>query len=225
MSFWRRLFGGAPAPGREGGAGAWLPQLRAQVFRDTYGPLGVVDEEAVVSRPLAQGLVEALVVSVPGGERTLSRAEARGSGRGDDALFALGRAQAVAAERGAGQVQEVPAAGALAFVSEGFYLSASMLEMLARHQAGEAGVVVAPVSWHHWVMHEVQPGVTSRALLEAFGGFVRDLAAGIEVSDAELLGDQAFWWRGGAWTPLPIEGAGEALRVRPPDALARLLAP
>lgn len=202
----------------------WLPQLRLQVFREQGLHMQVVDQASVVRRPLAPGLVEVLVLDEGGlAERTLPRENAWRSGLDDDALFARARAQAVASDIHENQFQEVPQLpGVFVAVSNRFYLSACMLEVLARRDWPH-GDVVAPVSWHHWVQHEVRPGATSLASLTELARFVRHLAGSIDVSDAEHLGDGLYWVpRGGPWQPIPVTGGDEPV-VTPPAGLAALL--
>lgn len=210
----------SPAAADPGGG---LDDLRLQLFRADYAPVRALDPERSLVRPLAPGLLQALVRDAGGLEVTLAREQARASGLDEPALFERARLQSLRAE---GHLVHLEALGPLEVaVSDGFFLGACMLALLDSVE-GPRGVVAAPVTWHHWVLHRVEP-TTRPAVLDEVARLARRLLGDVEVRDAEVLGERVYWVRQGRpWEPIPFEpGPAGAPVARPPAELAALLAP
>ncbi|MFT3842537.1 MAG: hypothetical protein QM723_36440 [Myxococcaceae bacterium] len=172
--------------------------VRSQIFSAEY--IGVVAADAILKRPLFDGLFEVVMLAIPGGEVTLGRGEARQSGLSDDELFALGRVQSAAATQttvtplvSEGRPIEVA-------VSNDFYLAAQALEVFERLEAPD-GVVACFVSWHHVCTAVLAPGEKPEAALAALKSFVAVLEPKISVTASEALFSRiGYFKKGEGWT-------------------------
>lgn len=208
MAFWSTLFSTkketAPPPA--------LDSLRVQVYRSDCVAMRVLDEQSpgtFAVRPLAHGLVEALVAQRPEGESVLRWDVARAFGKRDDELFALGAAQGAATTQVMTSELEF---GVEVTISNEFYLSARMLQGFAR-QDDPYGVLFAPISWHHWCSHVVgnmtMPPVVAMMMMVA-----KEVQKGMHVAEYEALTGELYWYRrGGRIEVLELVGEGGNVRA------------
>ncbi|WP_224364335.1 hypothetical protein [Hyalangium versicolor] len=201
-----------------------ISSLRLQILSDSYfNSLGLA-AGSVVQRRLAEGLLQVLMLDSGGAlERTVTPEMARAWGQTEDELFELGRNHATAADKELVRTQSLVHAGESfdVLVSNGFYTGAFVLSALRRLEA-RPGVILAPVSWHHWVIHSISAG-SSLATLQAMSGFVESLAGQIRVTAAESLGTNLFWWHEGTFEQIPFEERDSRREPRPTPALAAVL--
>src|SRR5687767_2567194 len=94
MAFWSGLFGKRDSDPKLDTPPVTLANLRLQVFSESYFGMQVIDRAGSALRPLAPGLVEAIVEDLGGGERTMRWDYLRSFGKSDAELFALARKQA-----------------------------------------------------------------------------------------------------------------------------------
>ncbi len=182
--FGKRKESTSPAPA--------LGRLRTQVYSREYFGIQVIEKtrSPIAMRPLADGLVEAIVEDLGGGERMMSWNALDELGKPRDELFALGRRQAAAAETG---IQSQMLDGGMeVLISNGFYMSAVLLDTMARDPG--KGMLFVPLSWHHWCLHtidamSVAPHVAMLALV------AEKIGEMMQVKDAERLSDAIYWYK------------------------------
>lgn len=212
MGIWTALFSTKKLEARP----PTLDQLRVQVFRGDCIAIRALDKNraAFAIRPLADGLVEAIVEHSGDGERVLRWDVIRAFGKPDDELFALARTQAAATMR---DVEKVDLDGGVqVFVSNDFYLSALMLHNFASNDHAH-GVLFAPLSWHHWCAHVVQRATVAPtvALMELVA---RSVAEQMQVGDFEALTDDLYWYKpSGEIERLELVGKGADRHATSPE--------
>lgn len=194
--------------------------LRLQVYRPDCVTLQVLAQngslDAFAIRPLAPGLVQALVEDIGGKERVLRWEVARSLSKADDALFSLARTQA-ASTMGDGKVQSMDLDGDVqVMVSNDFYLSAVLLHSFAQANH-KHGVLFAPLSWHHWVVHVVQ-GSTVPPTVAMMALIADNVRSQMRVADYELLSGKLYWWKaGGVIEQLELAGEGVEVHATSPE--------
>src|SRR5688572_4923660 len=188
MAFWSGLFGKRDSERDITAPPVSLANLRLQIFSEQYFGMRVIDRAGTALRPLAPGLLEAIVEDVGGGERTLRWEYLRAFGKSDEELFALARAQAAAVEA---QVASEVLDGIQVMVANGFYLGAHVLDVAAKSKL-EKGAFVAPISWHHWCSHVIG-GMTFAPHIQMMRFLAQSIAQQMKVTDAERLGTDVYW--------------------------------
>jgi len=203
MGIWTALFSTKKPEARPPA----LDQLRVQVFRTDCIAIRALakNRDAFAIRPLADGLVEAIVEHCGDGERVLRWDVIRVFGKPDGELFELARARAAAETN---DVEKLDLDGGVqVFVSNNFYLSALMLDSFARNQHAH-GVLFAPLSWHHWCAHVIQRATVAPtvALVELLA---RSVGEQMHVGDVEALTGDLYWYKpNGEIERLELVGAG-----------------
>jgi hypothetical protein len=167
-----------------------LSNLRLQIFSERYFGLPLLDRAAFAVRPLAPGLVEAIVDD--SGARAMRWDVLRSFGKTDQELFELARIQAAAATTDI--VSEV-IDGIEVAIANGCYLSAKLLDTFLRDDARK-GILVAPISWHHWCSHVIGE-LTVPSHLQMMRFLAQSIATQIHVPDAERLGTDVLWIKPG----------------------------
>jgi hypothetical protein len=193
MGLFTSIFGGKAKTTDLDAPLASLDQVRLQVFSASYFGIRALDTATSALRPLAPGLVMALVEDLGGASRTLTWDKLRAFGKSDDELFELGRRQGAAADRDVA-TQQIDAVQV--FACNGFYLSAKLLHTFIE-QPRKKGVLVAPVSSHHWCTHIVQSGVTVPPHVSMVAYLAETVAAEMQATDAERLVTDVYWIRPG----------------------------
>jgi hypothetical protein len=191
MSLFRSLFGKRAETVDLAQPPTSTAHLRAQVFSRDYFGMKLLKPGATAMRPLAAGLVEAIVEDLGSGSRTLSWDKLRQFGKTDDELFGIARAQAAAAETGA-QSQVVEDTIEV-IISNGFYLSAMLLEQF-RNRDPKRGVLFVPLSWHHWCVHIIG-GMSVAPVVPFLHAVARQVGSMMTVTDAERLVGDVFWYK------------------------------
>lgn len=167
-------------------------QLRVQL---TSKDVGGMLAETVAKRPLGDAVMM-LVADLDGASETsLSWAEVEALGLSDDEAFALGRRNAVADVGGEIMTQTLAMPGATCDVAvcNRFYLGGAMLELRTQLSA-DAPIVVCPLSWHHWLVFQLEPGAT-RATLAAMRELADQLADGITtIRNISAWVTRSLWW-------------------------------
>ena len=212
MAFWTALFGKTKVTNETPPA---LDRVRLQVYSTNYFGVRAIEQtkSPMAIRPLAPGLVTALVEDLGGAERMLAWDLVDAFGTSRDEMFALAQRQGAASETAVHS--EVIENTVEVLVSNGFFLSAFMLERLATREPKQ-GALFVPLSWHHWCVHiigamSVPPVVP---FLHAVAGQIGDT---IQVTDAETLVRDVYWYR-------PDRTIEKLANQAPSAELARLLA-
>jgi hypothetical protein len=212
MAFWSTLFSTKketlPPPA--------LASLRLQVYRSDCIAMRVLKENSpgmFAVKPLAFGLVEALVEQRATGESVLRWDVARALGKPDNELFALAATQAAATTN---TITTDFDFGVQMMASNDFYLSTQLLQSFAR-AARPHGVLFAPISWHHWCVHVVQaatlPPVVAMMMMLA-----RAAQEKMRVAEYEALTGDLYWYKpGGVIEKLDVVGEGSDLRATSPE--------
>jgi len=199
-----------------------LENIRLQLFREDYAPISLVDRNHVAVRPLAPGLVQAIVEDSGAGERTLQWADLRASGRSDDELFDIARWQTEALDD-AIESQTVDNLVQV-YISNGFYMSARLLASFVNDEL-DKGVLFVPLSWHHWCVHIVDD-LTVEPVIPMMELIAHQIAPMMKVADAERLVDDVYWAHPGGRMIERVElvGQGEHRRASLSATLADTLA-
>jgi hypothetical protein len=193
MAFWTSLFGKRKGTVDLEAPPQSLAHLRAQVFSEDYFVMKFLDRGKMAMRPLCAGLVEAIVEDLGAGERTVRWENLEHFGKSHDELFALARGQGAAAETGA-QSQSVDG-DVEVIITNGFYLSAYLLERFAKREQKQ-GVLFVPLSWHHWCVHIIGP-MTMPQHPMLLGMVAGQIATMMTVTDAERLNQNVYWYKPG----------------------------
>ena len=212
MAFWSTLF----STKQETLPPPTLASLRVQVYRKDCVAMRVLKESSpgmFAVKPLAYGLIEALVEQRAQGESLLRWDVARALGKSDDELFALAAAQAAATTR---TVTSDFDFGVQLMASNDFYLSTQLLQSFAR-QASPYGVLFAPISWHHWCVHVVGastlPPVVAMMMM-----LTRSAQEKMRVAEYEALTGDLYWYKpGGVIEMLELVGDGADTRATSPE--------
>ena len=190
MAFWSGWFSRRDSDPELATPPVTLANVRLQIFSERYFGMRMLDRTAACVRPLAPGLIEAIVEDIGGGERTLRWEYLRNFALTDAELFALARAQAARCER---DVATEVLDGIDVLVSNGFYLGAHVLESLAARRLA-FGALVAPVTWHHWCVHVIDAR-TVAAQIQMMRFLAQSIASQANVADAERLTTDVYWLR------------------------------
>ena len=187
-----------------------LLDLRSQVFRADCAAIHALDRNVFAVRPLADGLVEALVEDLGGHERVLRWDVVRAFGKSDDELFALARTQAAAS---ACNITPMEVGGGVqVLASNELYLSARLLDNFARSKHRH-GVLFAPISWHHWCIHVVQQ-ITVPHTVALISLVAADVNRQMKVGDFESLTGDLYWYKPtGVIEKLELVGEGADRRA------------
>lgn len=222
MTFWTAFFSTKKqAPARP----VALDYLRSQIFRADCVAMRALDRNVFAIRPLADGLVEALVEDLSDQERVLRWDVVRAFGKSDDDLFALARTQAAAS---ACNITPLEVGGGVqVLASDELYLSARLLDRFARSNHPH-GVLFAPISWHHWCIHVVQtitvPHTIALIALVAADVNRHQTSGRIRVGDNAALTGDLYWYKPtGVIEKLELVGQGADQRATSRE-LARLIA-
>lgn len=167
--------------------------LRTQLFRTDYFGVQAIKKSGgtIASRSIAPGLIEAIVEDLGSGERTLSWDALATLGSDRDYLFALARQQAAAGET---QIESTMIADSVQVIaSNGFYLSAYLLDMFTK-RAAKHGILFAPVSWHHWCVHIIQP-MSVAPIVDMMRLVAEDIAKRMKCTDSETLTGDLLWFK------------------------------
>ena len=209
MAFWATLFStkkdSAPAPA--------LDTLRTQIYRADCTAMQVLKRKSpgvFAVRPLADGLVEALVSQRGDTESVLRWDVVKAFGKPEDELFALGAAQGAARTKVVTQDFEF---AVQMMASNDFYLSALLLQSFARSKH-QHGVLFAPISWHHWVVHVVQAS-TLPPIVAMMAMLSREASKGMRVAEYEALTGDLYWYKpDGVIEKLELAGEGADVHAR-----------
>jgi hypothetical protein len=191
MAFWSGLFGKRDSEREIETPPVQLSRLRWQVFSERYFGMKVLERDACAVRPLAPGLLEAIVEDLGAGERTLRWEYLRPFGKTDAELFALARSQASLAN---GAVESSMLDGIQVIACNDFYLGAFLLERYLVDL--EFGAFVAPITWHHWAVHRIDR-MTVVPHIQMMRFLAQSIDAQAKVADAERLGTDVYWLRDG----------------------------
>lgn len=199
----------------EAGAGlhdeaAARPLLRTRVYAE-----GALLADDVVRRPLADGLVEVLVVEVAGAVRPLGPSAVAGWAASPYALLDLGRAQVLAAGRLDVRPVDLGGVAVLALESPSPYAATHVPGLGAYVDPPPAGLLVA-LPTRHLVLCAPLTG-RADALAAAQALLVNADALWREGPGA--LSPDLWWWRDGALTLLP----GTPTSLSPPVAFLEVL--
>jgi hypothetical protein len=205
MAFWTGLFGGKKSSVELGAPLTSLANLRLQIFSEDYEGVRVLDRNAMPVRPLAPGLVQALVEDLGAAERIVEWARLRPFGKSDDDLFELAREQAAA---NVGRIEHTLIESVQVFACNGFFMSASLLDTFIKQDL-KKGILVVPVSSHHWCTHIIQSGITVPPHISMLRLIAGDLARSMKVSRAERLVTDVYWIRPGGRRIERIEMDGD----------------
>jgi hypothetical protein len=192
MAFWSGLFGKRDSKPNIETPPVSIANLRVQVFRDDYVGVKLLDREGCAVRTLAPGLVEAIVEDLGGGERTMRWEYLRSFGKTDDELFDLARAQASTSTT---EIASELLDGIEVMIANSFYLSAFMLETFRKRDL-KKGVLVAPISWHHWCAHIIGD-LTVAPHVQMMRFLAQSIASQMTVTDAERLTTSIYWIKPG----------------------------
>jgi len=193
MAFWTSLFGKRKETIDLAAPPQSISNLRTQVFSEDYFAMKFLDRGKMAMRPLAAGLVEAIVEDLGAGERSVRWENLEHFGKSHDELFALARGQAATAETGV--QSQVVDGDVQVMITNGFYLSALLLETFAKREQ-KKGVLFVPLSWHHWCVHIIGPMTMPQhpMLLKMVA---EQIGSMMKVTDAERLNDNVYWYKPG----------------------------
>jgi hypothetical protein len=191
-----------------------LEHLRLQVLRAKSVSMRALDRSTFAARPLTDGLVEVLVEDHAAHERVLRWDVVRAFNKPDHELFAIARAQAATATCDVTTMEL--GGGVQVLASNGFYLSALLLDRFARSKHPH-GVLFAPISWHHWCIHVVQ-AMTVPPTVALMAIVVDDVRRQMRVADYEALTGDVYWSKpGGSIEKLELVGEGAERRAVSPE--------
>ena len=186
------------------------PHLRARVYS-----VGALLADDVAARPLAQGLVEALVGEIRGAVRPVPAAVVDAWGEPLDDLLDLGRRQVLAAGRLASRMVDLGGVEVCALESPTAFAATHVTELATYVDPPPAGLLVA-LPTRHLVLCGAMTA-RSQAL---------DLAQALLVNADELwrsgpgaLSPDLWWWRDGRLVLLP----GTPTSLSPPVAFLEVL--
>jgi hypothetical protein len=200
-----------------GGTSVPLESLRLQVFSERYFGVKLLDRSVAAVRPLAPGLVQAVVQDTGGGSITVRWEALRKHGKSDDEMFDLARSQAAVFDQDV--VSQVVADCVQLMICNGFYLCAKLLDTFINKEL-KLGALIAPVSWHHWCLHVVGP-MTVAPVASMVHLVAEQTAEMMNVTDAERLGTTVYWVRPGGRVIEPVEVTDDDARL--PADLTRAL--
>jgi len=208
MAFWATLF----STKKDIGAPPALDSLRVQIYRADCTAMEVLRRKSpgmFAVRPLADGLVEALVSQRGDAESVLRWDVVKAFGKSEDELFALGATQAAATTKIVKQDFEY---AVQMMASNDFYLSTQLLQSFARGKHAY-GVLFAPISWHHWCVHVVQAS-TLQPIIAMMAMISREASAKMRVADYEALTGDLYWYKpSGVIEKLELAGEGAELHA------------
>lgn len=211
MAFWSTLFSTkkdtAPPPA--------LDSLRLQVYRADCTAMQVLKRKSpgeFAVRPLADGLVEVLVSQRANAESVLRWDVVKSFGKPEDELFALAATQGAAATKVVTQDLEF---AVQMMASNDFYLSALLLQSFARGKH-KHGVLFAPISWHHWVVHVVQAS-TLPPIVAMMAMVAQEAQKQMRVAEYEALTGDLYWYKPDrVIEKLELAGSGAELHATSP---------
>jgi hypothetical protein len=192
MALWASLFGKRKESVDLEKPPVSTAHLRTQLFRTDYFGVQVIKKTggSIASRPIAPGMIEAIVEDLGSGERTLRWEDLESLGD-RDYLFTLARQQAAAGETAIESTMVADSVQVIA--SNGFYLSAYLLDMFAK-RAAKHGILFAPVSWHHWCVHIIQP-MSVAPIVDMMRLVAGDIAKMMKCTDSETLTGDVLWYK------------------------------
>jgi hypothetical protein len=209
MAFWSTLFSTKKNPDLPP---LTIQSLRYQVYRSDCTAMRVLDRKNKTDfaiRPLADGLVEALVQEIGNTERVLTWDVVNALGKDD--VWMLARTEAASKMT---DVKTVDLDGGVQLLAaNNFYLSAVLLHSFerARHTHG---VLFAPVSWHHWVVHVIQ-AMTVPPTVALMKLAAENIQREMTVADYEALTGDLYWYKpNGSIAKLDVTGSGIDIRAR-----------
>lgn len=188
-----------PAPAAAGGAPD-IAGLRLRLYPD-----GAFDERmraALVTRPLAPGLLQAVVMDLPDSIVPLDRADL--GGLPEDEAFGHALAQSI--EREPHYVQTTDVQGVkIANIGEQHRYIGAHAQVLRRHFPGPLpfGALVAFPLPEYVMVHEIG---TEQHLVLAMKT-VQDVAARLAGTGEKPISPQVYWWRPGDYEALPERDA------------------
>lgn len=189
------------------------PLLRSRLYPEAEFLLDDVE-----ARPVAPGVVEALVVSEEGAIATLPRAQVAGWGAPVDELYLRARA-AVHAE-GLPAVREVDVDGAvlLAAESPSFFTTTSVFWLPELTGVPADGALVALPTRHLLFVHPIRDAT----VVPAVQAMIVNAYAFHEQGPGSLS-PHLYWWRDGALSLLPATVDPDRVSFRPPLDFAAVL--
>jgi hypothetical protein len=188
---------------------------------------------AALQRPVADGLVEAVVAERPGGARSPNSAlqpvelctwaEVESWQVPTDTVFERARANTRADPAPQAEPFAVDGAPLTALFGPSHYTAAHAL-WLPEHVAGEQGWqegngALCVIPHRHLVVAHV---IESAAVVTAVGALLRFASRQYETSPGPIS-DQLYWWQGGGLTRLPSDSVGQTLQLFPTERFATLL--
>ncbi|MFT3699074.1 MAG: hypothetical protein QM831_38365 [Kofleriaceae bacterium] len=186
--------------------------LRAQIFGGIY--FSILDHDKIACRKIGDAWL-AIVQETPGGESTLTHGQLKSIGHDFDSALTIAIAQGLGRVRAMQRNKlAVPGAKIELYVSNDFFMSALM--MSPQKPETLAGDIKCPITWHHWLVADLEPGATVETI-KAIQDLVTELGEKLAVAHMEWIGTSLWWW------PPDSEPTPFTLETLPP-ALASQLA-
>ena len=186
--------------------------LKVRLYQDGYG--------GAVHRPLAEGIVESLVLDLPSTVASVSDDDVAAWGRELSDLFLrayenLDDDPPPALERLAlGENDEL-----LAYSAEDFFVTSRLL--FVEHLVSdipEHGLVVAVPNRHVLLVYRIRDLRVVQAIQRLI-----PMVQGLYERGPGSLATDLYWWQAGELIRLPVETAGTQLSFAPPDSFVELL--
>lgn len=193
--------------------------LKVRIYGGSQGPEAM---EKMVCRPLAEGLVAALVYDLPSSVCSIDRPTTLPWGLSDDELFAV--ALENVAQEPAPSVRQVEIGGGAhltALLGETFFTASQALR-LERFLDAPAphGVLLAVPHRHCVLFHPIRDA----RVIQAVNGII-PMAFGMYREGPGSISPSLYWWRAGRLLLLPSEMTEARMTFSPPEAFTAILDP
>lgn len=202
-----------------------LFRLRIQLYHNSYLQKELPDTHYLISHPLTEDLSIVLVQDLGNiAETTVSRHEANRWMKSDLELLTLGKRNTLVDIKEV-TLQPYQTASGFMFdvvISNKSYLGGCMLMVLERMES-PGGFLVGILSWHHWIVYEINESTPLTALVE-MGEEVRKIYNQLEVRKIERLSPHLFWFqKKSGFTTIRFQEENGIQKPILPDALRLFL--
>jgi len=205
-----------PHFGAQPGFGDIREHLRTRLL-----PAGIAGHDASVMRPVADGIVEVLVIDEPHRVRSVARDIARAWGLTEIELLDAGRTLVHECESVDVDVEMIDASTTVTLLHGATHFVATHALWPLDHCPHHApsGVILAVPNRHVVFIHEVR----DISVVGAINALGRSIPAMFRAGPGSIS-PLVYWWFEGTFTTIPMRvGDDRVLSVSPPSALTHLL--
>jgi hypothetical protein len=195
--------------------GSLRGRLRSRLYPESI----LKQTMSLVQRPLAEGLLEVIVLDLPKSVRTISRSEIDGWPLDEDGLFMLGRKNLAGSCFLEETRVQLPGSDLYTLNGDSFY-TASHLLILERYLARPMphGLLLAVPKRDVILKHYIQ----DIGVVEAISGML-DVTVNMHSDGPGSLSPHLYWYRNGAYTTLNYAVKDGGFSLMPPSDFSDLL--